>query len=83
MEDLAKRSLEYRKARVLLALHILIGDRIPPIDEEEGALLGEYRGLREYGYGRMEVVVVAHQMEAINSTRHKKRADLMISGRST
>lgn len=82
-QDLDQISLEDRKARVLLALHILIGDRVPPIDGEEKAVLGEYRGLRQHGYGRLEVVVIAHQVETINVTKTLKRKDLQISPRMT
>ena len=63
-------------ARVLHALRILDGDGIPEIDPEEAILLQEFRELRESGFGRMEVIVVGHQMEGINPTRTKKRKDL-------
>lgn len=82
-KDLDEMSQEDREARVLLALHILIGDRVPPIDDEERAVLGEYRGLREHGYGRLEVVIIGHQVETINATKTKKRKDLQISPRTT
>jgi len=75
--------MEARRERVLQALHILIGKERPLINEEESAIISEYRELCSFGYGRMEVVVVAHRMEGINSTQHKKRKDLIISTSTT
>jgi len=82
-QEVNERSLEDRKARVLLALHILIGDRVPPLNDEESAVLWEYRDLRQHGYGRMEVVIFKHQLESINSTRTLKRKDLSLSPQTT
>jgi len=82
-KELDERSLEDRKARVLLALHILIGDRVPPLNDEESAVLWGYRDLRQHGYGRMEVVIFNHQIESINSTITRKRKDLLISPETT
>jgi len=76
-EEIIAVSMEDRKERVLQALHILVGDREPLITDEESAIIGEYRGLRDFGYGRLEVVVVAHRMEGVNATMHKKRKDLI------
>lgn len=73
----SRDSLEARKARVLQALHILIGEVAPIIDVEERAVVGDFRELRDYGWGRMEVIVVEHHMEGINWTKHKKRKDLI------
>lgn len=75
--------MEYRKERVLQALHILTGEEAPLTSDEERAIIGEYRELCSFGYGRMEVVVVAHRMEGVNSTLHKKRKDLIISPQTT
>jgi len=75
--------MEARRERVLQALHILIGERAPLINEDERAIIKEYRDLCTFGYGRIEVVVVAHRMEGINPTQHKKRKDLIISPLTT
>lgn len=72
-------SMEGRKKRVLQALNILIGEESPLITEDESAIIGEYRALSSFGFGRMEVVVVAHRMDGVNLTYHKKRRDLIIS----
>ena len=71
--------MEDRRERVLQALHILGGDGAALTTDEEKAIIKEYRELCSFGYGRMEVVVVAHHLEGINPTRHKKRKDLLIS----
>ncbi|KKM02824.1 hypothetical protein LCGC14_1780570 [marine sediment metagenome] len=75
--------MEDRRERVLQALHILVGDRSALTTDEEKAIIKEYRELCSSGYGRMEVVVVAHRLEGINPTRHKKRKDLLISPQTT
>jgi len=72
-------SMEDRRERVLQALHILAGDGAALPTDEEKAIIKEYRALCAFGYGRMEVVVVAHHLEGINPTPHKKRKDLLIS----
>ena len=74
--------LEARKARVVQALHILTGE-VAIMDEEERALVGDFRELRDYGWGRMEVIVVDHHMEGINWTKTKKRKDLIFSPGTT
>ena len=75
--------MEDRRERVLQALLILAGDGVPLITEEKRAVLKEFDELCSFGYGRMEVVVVAHQLEGINSTPHKKRKDLLITPQTT
>ncbi len=82
-QEIDAYSTEARRERVLQALHILMGDGIPSITEEKRAILKEYDELCDFGYGRMEVVVVAHRMEGVNSTKHKKRKDLIISPQTT
>jgi len=82
-QEVANYTMEARRERVLQALHILIGERAPLINEDERAIINEYRDLCTFGYGRMEVVVVAHRMEGINPTKHKKRKDLIISPLTT
>jgi len=82
-EEVNSYSMEARKERVLQALHILSGDGVPLITEDKRAILKEYDELCTFGYGRMEVVVVAHHLEGINPTKHKKRKDLLISPQST
>ncbi|KKM83106.1 hypothetical protein LCGC14_1312780 [marine sediment metagenome] len=73
--------MEDRRERVLQALRILADG--PLITEEKRAILEQYDELCSFGYGRMEVVVVAHQLEGINPTFHKKRKDLIISPKKT
>jgi len=82
--------MEARKERVLQALHILCGDGVPLITEEEQAIIREieaialeYREVREFGFGRIEAVVVGHRLEGVNPTFHKKRKDLISSPQST
>jgi len=75
-EALTVPTLEDRKARVLQALRILSGDGVPDIDQEEQVVLREFREIRESGFGRLEVIVVDHQVERVNPTRTLKRKDL-------
>ena len=82
-EEVNSYTMEDRRERVLQALRILAGEEAPLINDEEKAILKEYRELCEFGYGRMEVVVVAHHLEGINPTKHKKRKDLLISPQTT
>ena len=70
-------SMEARHQRVLRALNVLMGKEPPLITAEESAILANYREVCAFGWGRVEVVVVAHRMEGINSTLHKKRKDLI------
>ena len=81
--EIVANTMEARKERVLQALHILAEDGVPLITEEKRAILKEYDELCSFGYGRMEIVVVAHRLEGINPTKHKKRKDLLISQQST
>jgi len=76
-------SMENRRERVLQALHILVGDGVPPITEEKRAILREYDTVAAFGYGRVELVVVAHHLEGINPTLHKKRKDFLPSPQTT
>lgn len=76
-------SLEARKVRIMLALRLLSGEDIPVLDEEERWLLDEFRELRKYHFGRMEVVLVNDQIDGLNMTRHKKRRDLIKTSRNT
>jgi len=69
--------------RVLLALRLLSGEDIPVLDDEERWLLDEFRELRDWGFGRMDVALVNHQVESINPTKHKKRKDLIICSENT
>jgi len=82
-EKINSYTMEDRRERALQALHILAGDGVPLITEEKRAILKEYDELCTFGYGRMEVVVVAHHLEGINPTWHKKRKDLLISPEKT
>ena len=76
-EEIAVDNMESRRERVLQAFHILVGDKASLLTDEENAIIGEYRALRNFGFGRMEVIVVAHRMEGVNWTQHKKRKDLI------
>lgn len=82
-EKIAGSNMEARKERVLQALHILAGDGAPLTTEEERVIIKEYRELCSWGFGRIEVVVVAHRLEGLNPTYHKKRKDLNISPQNT
>lgn len=75
--------MEARRERVLQALHILVGEKPPLTTDEERAIIKEYREICSFGYGRMEVVVVAHHLEGINPTKHKKRKDLLTCPQNT
>lgn len=72
-------TLEAAKVRMTLALRLLGGEDIPVLDEEEKILVSEFRGLRDWGFGRIEIIVVNKQLDGINTTRHKKRQDLLSS----
>ena len=76
-EEIVEFSMEDQKERALQAFHILTGEEAPLTTDEEKAIIKEYRELCSFGYGRMEVVVVAHHLEGINQTRHMKRKDLI------
>jgi len=82
-EEIDTYSMEARTDRVLQALHILIGQDIPLTNEDERAIIKEWREIRDFGYGRMEVVAVAHRLEGINPTKHKKRKDLIFPPQTT
>jgi len=82
-EEVNSSTMEDRRERVLQALHILAGDGAPLTTDEEKAIIKEYRELCSFGYGRMEVVVVAHHLEGVNPTKHMKRKDLLISTSTT
>ena len=75
--------MEARRERVLQALRILIGEEALLTNEEERAIIKEWRELCSFGFGRMEVVAVAHQMDGLNCTKHKKRKDLIKSSQTT
>jgi hypothetical protein len=62
-----------------MALNILTGSTAIPETDEEGALLDQYRKVRKFGFGKVEVVIVAGRLEGLNLTLHKKRKDLKIS----
>ena len=78
-QEIGAYSMEERRDRVLQALHILAGDEPPLRTDEEKAIIKEFREICFFGFGRMEVVVVAHHLEGINPTRHMKRKDLLTS----
>jgi len=82
-EEVNSYTMEDRRERVLQALHILAGDGEALTTDEEKAIIKEYRELCSFGFGRMEVVVVAHHLEGVNPTRHMKRKDLLISPQTT
>jgi len=82
-QEIVEFSMEARRERVLQALHILAGVGVPLLTEEKRAILKEYDELCSFGYGRMEVVVIAHHMEGVNWTKHMKRKDLLISTSTT
>ncbi|KKM09652.1 hypothetical protein LCGC14_1722650 [marine sediment metagenome] len=68
-------AVETREKRVVQALLILVGAAQLGTDEDETEVLGDLRQLVDYGYGRLEVVVVDHRIEGINPTRTRKRRD--------
>jgi len=82
-EEIVEITMETRRERVLQALHILCGDGILLPTDEEQAIIREYREVRDFGFGRIEAVVVAHRLEGVNPTFHKKRKDLISSPQST
>jgi len=74
-------SMEARRERVLKALHVLVGKDTSLLSDEEKSIIDNYRELCGFGFGRMEVVVVAHRLEGVNWTKHMKRKDLLISSK--
>ncbi|KKL82281.1 hypothetical protein LCGC14_1986300 [marine sediment metagenome] len=75
-------TFEARKARVLQALRVLSGDGVREVDQEEQAVLGRFRELRESGFGRLEVILLDHQVEGINTTRSMKRRELALPAKN-
>lgn len=71
------------RSRVMLALLILDKRINVQLDEEELAVIKEFREVRDGGYGRLEVRLVNGQIESCDSIRHKKRKDLNISPHTT
>lgn len=74
---------ESRRVRAILALRLLVGDDIPVLDEEERSVLDEFRELRDWGFGRLEVIVLGNRLDGLNATKHKKRRDLINSSETT
>ena len=72
------------EVKVAIALNILCGNIKPEqwrgfmkVDEEEAAILTRYRQIRDWGHGRMEVVVLQHQLDTLHATNTYKKKDLI------
>jgi len=75
-QQVGTSTIEARRERVVQALLILEGTAVLGTDGDERMVLGGLKELRDSGFGRLEVVVVNHRVEGINSTRTLKRKDL-------
>ena len=75
-------TIEARRERVVQALLILEGTAVLGTDDDERMVLRGLRELRDSGFGRLEVVIVNHRVEGINSTRTLKRKDVAVSRRA-
>ncbi len=69
---------------ITVALNVLCGKINPDqwrglsrVDEEEAAILKSYREIRQWGFGRMEVTVLHHQLDTLHKTDTFKRKDLV------
>ena len=47
------------------------------VDTDEAAILGQFRKLRQHGFGRLEVVVVNGKLDVIRHTRTFKQQDVV------
>ena len=50
------------------------------VDTDEAAILGQFRKLRQHGFGRLEVVVVNGKLEVIYQTTTFKQQDVVSGG---
>ena len=72
------------EALLVIALNVLSG-RINPdqwrglrrLDEDEAAVLGIFNDIRQKGFGKMEVVVLASKLDTIHKIESYKRKDLI------
>ena len=80
-QQVGTHTIEARRERVVQALLILEGAAVLGTDDDERMVLGGLKELRDSGFGRLEIVVVNHRVEGINSTRTLKRKDLPLSER--
>lgn len=47
------------------------------VDEDDPAVLDILREIREWGYGKMEVNVIAHRLDTVHKSETFKRKDLV------
>ncbi len=78
------------EAIVAIALNVLTGKVNPDqwqglrrVDEEEAAVLNAYREVRRWGFGRMEVTVLHHQLDTLYAGNTYKRKDLIKDSQGT
>lgn len=72
------------EAIVAIALNILSGKVNPDqwkglrrVDEDDAAVLDIFREIREWGYGKLEVNVIAHKLDTVYKSQTFKRKDLV------
>ncbi len=83
-------SSDVRQARVITALHVLVGTmgtRVvnPPqrLDDDELAILNVFRDVRRSGFGKVEISVINHQMDTVHKGFTLKRKDLIPGAKSS
>jgi len=72
------------EAVVIIALNILTGKINPDqwrglrrVDPEDEAILDIFKEIRRWGFGKMEVNVLHHQLDTVHEIKTRKRKDLI------
>lgn len=78
------------EAVAIIALNILTGNIDPEqwqglrrVDEEEEAVLNKFNEIRQWGFGRMEINILHHQLDTLHKGETFKRKDLIKSQQGT
>lgn len=72
------------EAMVIIALNVLTGKINPEqwrglrrVDQAEEAVLNIFQEIRQWGFGKMEVNVLHHQLDTVHKVQTFKRKDLV------
>lgn len=72
------------EAVAIIALNILTGKMNPEqwkglrrVDQDEEAILNIFQEIRQWGFGKMEVNVLHHQLDTVHKVQTFKRKDLV------
>jgi len=78
------RALAQDEALVAIALNILTGNINPEqwrglrrVDEDDEAVLNCFREIRQWGFGKVELNVLNHQLDTVHEIKTRKRKDLV------